>query len=203
MIRLKCFIILWIKGGSGLLFLLTIMTGVFVLSDSEMVTYCNRILQVHSCSKLWIPGIKITNGDWWKPLIIEKKRYAKILIPHKKSVDKNIYQEIYKDILKIFSRCLLLTQHNKQLAKLLEHSSNLSHFTDFWAKISVTKTSLRNQLTNDSLNASLHTRIIGLSIALHMERVKNCAHHWYNTKDRRRRQNKASARRKKNGNQIH
>ena len=53
------------------------------------------------------------------------------------------------------------------------------------------KTTLRNRLTNDSLNSILRIRISGISLeTFHNDYLHNCVGHWFNAKSRRLTQSK-------------
>ena len=60
-----------------------------------------------------------------------------------------------------------------------------------FSQMNLVKTTVRNRISNDSLNSSLRIRISGITLQdFHETYVKNCVHYWYNSKNRRLNQQK-------------
>ena len=70
--------------------------------------------------------------------------------------------------------------------------------------MNIVKTTVRNRLSNESLNSTLRIRVSGISVAtFHTTYLKKCVRYWYNAKNRRLHQQKRKAYNKRESKKIY
>ena len=109
--------------------------------------------------------------------------WSKILLLHQEN-------NSWKATLLLVELCLCAPFSNASLERLFSH-------------MNIVKTTVRNRLSNESLNSTLRIRVSGISVAtFHTTYLKKCVHYWYNAKNRRLHQRKRKAYNKRESKKI-
>ena len=109
--------------------------------------------------------------------------WSKILLLHQEN-------NSWKATLLLVGLCLCAPFSNASLERLFSH-------------MNIVKTTVRNRLSNESLNSTLRIRVSGISVAtFHTTYLKKCVHYWYNAKNRRLHQRKRKAYNKRESKKI-